>query len=120
MLNFKFLKFSSVFFVLAFVLFFYNISLAQEQTGETLTKIEIKDVKIEKSDTEIKISGSLFNPSKNVVTPEITHLLILKTIDPLIKPKSETDLLPSLIVAADQGKDFFSFKPGEPKVFSFF
>src|SRR3990167_8069077 len=119
MLNFNFLKFASVFFVLAFVLFFYNVSSAQEQQEEMLTKIEIKDVKIEKSDTEIKISGILFNPSKNVVTPEITHLLILKTIDPLIKPKSETDLLPSLIVAADEGKDYFSLKHGEPKVFSY-
>src|SRR3989344_6075168 len=118
MLNFKFLKLSSVFFVLAFVLFFYNVSLAQEQ-AETLTKIEIQDVNIEKSDKEIKINGSLFNPSNNVVTPEITHLLILKTIDPLIKSKNEIDLLPSLIVAADEGKDYFSLKPGEPKVFSY-
>ena len=119
MLNFKFLKLSSVFFVLAFVLFFYNVSLAQEQTGETLTKIEIQDVKIEKSDKEIKINGSLFNPSNNVVTPEITHLLILKTIDPLIKSKNEIDLLPSLIVAADEGKDYFSLKPGEQQDFSY-
>src|SRR3989338_5278593 len=119
MLNFKFFKLFLVFFVLVFVLFFYNVSLAQEQTGETLTKIEIQDVKIEKSDKEIKINGSLFNPSNNVVTPEITHLLILKTIDPLIKPKSETDLFPSLIVGADEGEDYFSLKPGEPKVFSY-
>ena len=85
-----------------------------------MTKVEIKDVKIEKSDTEIKISGALFNPSKNVVTPEVTHLLILKTIDPLIKPKSEIDLLPSLIVAADEGKDYFSLKPNEQKFFLMF
>jgi len=70
-----------VIFVLAFVLLSHNILLAQEQMGETLTKIEIKDVKIEKSDMELKISGVLFNPSKNVVTSEITHLLILKTIE---------------------------------------
>ena len=120
MLNFKFLKLSSVFFILAFVLFSHNVSSAQEQTGETLTKIEIKEVKIEKSDMELKISGVLFNPSKNVVTSEITHLLILKTIDPLIKPKSEIDLLPSLIVAADEGKDYFSLKPNEQKIFSYF
>ena len=121
MSNFKFFKHISVFFVLAFVLFSHNISLAQEQSGviEDLIKIEIKDVKIEKSDTEVKISGALFNPSKNIVTPEVTHLLILKTIDPLIKPKSEIDLLPSLIVAADEGKDYFSLKPNEQKTFSY-
>ncbi|MEK7104446.1 MAG: hypothetical protein AAB868_00210, partial [Patescibacteria group bacterium] len=121
MSNFKFFKHISVFFVLAFVLFSHNVSLAQEQSGviEDLIKIEIKDVKIEKSNTEIKISGALFNSSKNVVTPEITHLLILKTIDPLIKSKSEIDLLPSLIVSADEGKDYFSLKPNEQKVFSY-
>ena len=101
---------------------FYNVSLAQESAGETkvLTKIEIKDVKIEKSDTEVKISGALFNPSKNIATPEVTHLLILKTIDPLIKPKSEIDLLPSLIVAAEEGKDYFFLKPNEQKLFLMF
>ena len=121
MLNFKFLKCASVLFVLAFILFSQNISLAQERVAETktLAKIEIKDVKIEKSDTEVKISGALFNPSKNVVTPEVTHLLILKTIDPLIKAKSEIDLLPSLIVSADEGKDYFSLKPNEQRVFSY-
>ena len=121
MSNFKFIRRVSVFLVLAFVLFSHNVSLAQEPAGETkvLTKIEIKDVKVEKSDTEIKISGALFNPSKNIVTPEITHLLILKTIDPLVKPKNEVDLLPSLIVAADEGKDYFSLKPNERKAFSY-
>ena len=61
MSNFKFFKHISVFFVLAFVLFSHNVSLAQEQSGviEDLIKIEIKDVKIEKSNTEIKISGAI-------------------------------------------------------------
>ena len=45
--------------------------------------------------------------------------MILKTIDPLIKSKSEIDLLPSLIVSADEGKDYFSLKPNEQKVFSY-
>jgi len=90
----SFKKYLAVFSVFLFLVS-YNIALAQDPTETSMMRI--KDVKIEKSDTEIKISGSLFNPSKNVVTPEITHLLILKTIDPLIKPKSETDFVAVLM-----------------------
>jgi len=57
--NFKFLKRASAFFVLAFVLFSHNVSLAQEQQGETLTKIEIKEVKIEKREGSVEVSAIL-------------------------------------------------------------
>ena len=104
MSNFKFLKLSSVFFVLAFVfLFSHNVSLAQEEGAEeNISKVEIQDVKITPTADKLEVSAILFNPSDKVVTPKITHLLILKTIDPLIKSKNEIDLLPSLIVAADE------------------
>ena len=104
-------------FVLFSVLFSYNIAIAQEQTEAPI--MEIKDVKIEKSDTEINISGVLFNSSNNIASSDITYLLTLRTIDPLIKPKDSRLMLSPLIVSADEGREFFSLKPNEQKVFSY-
>src|SRR3989344_5098069 len=121
MLNFKFLKLSSVFFALAFVFLFpRNISLAQVGlTEENISKIEIQDVKITPFADKLEISGALFNPNENIVSPEITRLLILETIDPLIKPKNEIEMLPSLTVAAEEGTEYFSLQPNERKDFSY-
>lgn len=122
MLNFKF-KFIKLggLFVLAFVLFFHNISLVHGQQAGigSLRSLNIKDVKIETSDTEIKVSGKLINQSQNIATGKITHLLILETIDSLIKPKNEIDQMPPLIVSAEEGEDYFSLDPNRQKSFSY-
>lgn len=115
--NFKFIKCVSIFFVLAFVLFSHHVSLAKERVADTktLTKIEIKDVKIEKSDTEIKIIATLFNPSANIETSPFTTLILLENNSSLIKTKNEDAVAPFIIVSAKEGDSFFSLKPQESK-----
>ena len=118
MLNFKFLKRISFFFVLAFALFSHNVSLAQERSveAESLTKIEIKDVKIEKKESAIEISAVLENPSMNMETSFFTYLVTLKSINPLVPPKSfDIDFL----VSAVEGVEYLSLKPLQENVFNY-
>ena len=114
MLNFKFLKLSSVFFVLAFVLFSHNVSLAQEQQGETLTKIEIKEVKIEKREGSVEVSAILENPSSKIEVPFFNYLLTLEDIEPLISPKSGITP-PSSFVSAKEDNSRYSLEPSGKK-----
>ena len=114
MLNFKFIKRASILFVLTFVLFSHNVSMAQERVGRTknLTSIEIKDVKIERKEGSLKVSFILENPNAKAEFPLSTYLLMLEDINPLIKSKSGLPLRP-LIVAVKEGELAFSLSPLE-------
>lgn len=101
--------------VLFFTLSFFSFVSAQE---ESIVPVEIKDVKITQGVNKIEINAVLFNPNHAIETAPFTHLILLNTIDPLIKPVKEEDLsLPSLIVSAQEGErsDYFSLKPMESK-----
>lgn len=111
---------------LASLIFFYSAAIflpvsAQEKGARTRaeSKVEISDVKIESRGDSLEISAVVSNPSDSVASPEVTHLLILENIDPLIPAKDERDILPSLIVNAEEGKEYFSLRPGEKKSVSY-
>lgn len=121
MFNFKFIIRASVFFILVFVLFFHNISLAeverQEEEEKPMVSVLIKDVKIEKKEDSIGVSALLQNPSSGLEIPPSNYLLMLEEISPLIKPKS--GILPqSLIVSAKEGKLDYSLSPLGKKTIS--
>ncbi|KKU76407.1 MAG: hypothetical protein UY03_C0036G0003 [Parcubacteria group bacterium GW2011_GWA2_47_64] len=122
MLNLKFLKLSSVFFVLAFVLFSHNVSLAQERINarDSGMAILVENAEMKTGDGGIEIEAVLFNPSPSIETPLATYLLTLNNIDPLVKSK-DLDYTPSpLIVSAQEGEDYFSLKPNERKTVNYF
>src|SRR3989338_10394915 len=119
MLNFKLLKLSSVFFVLAFVLFSHNVSSAQERINARNSgmAVLVESAEIKTGDGGIAIEAVLFNPTPSVETPLATYLLTLNNIDPFVKSK-DLDYTPSpLVVSAQEGEDedYFSLKPNERK-----
>jgi len=122
---FSLMAFAFIFGLFAVVFSAFLPVLAQENGVQTRAeyKVEISDVKITPKGDRVGISATLFNPSSRVETAPFTHLILLNTIDPLIKPTKDPELSPSpLIVFAIEGSeaDYFSLKPLEEKEVSYF
>ena len=122
MLTFKVFKLAAIFFVLAFVLFSHNVSLAQERINgrDSGMAVLVESAEIKTGDNGIEIEAVLFNPSSTAETPLSTYLLTLNSIDPLAVSKN-LDYTPSpLIISAQEGEDYFSLKPKERKTVKYF
>jgi len=92
---------------------------AQEEEEQSAA-VAIENIEIKTNGGKTEISAVLFNSDLKAETTPITPLLLLTSLDEMVKSEETDYTPPPLIVSAQEGEEYFSLKAGERKPVRYF